>query len=94
MLTRLLDEGTFTAGTKVAVLCNSLGATPIEELFILYRRLAAQLQAKKIDVVHALVGPYVTSMEMAGASISLIALDAELQGLLEAPASCPFWTLS
>ena len=94
MMTRLLDEGTFPAGTKVAVLCNSLGATPIEELFILHRRVAAQLQAGKINIAHALVGPYVTSMEMAGASISLIALDAELQCLLEAPAACPFWTLS
>lgn len=94
MLTRLMEEGTFKAGAKVAVLCNSLGATPIEELFILYRRVVAKLKTSKIDVAHALVGPYVTSMEMAGASISIIALDAELQSLFEAPASCPFWTLS
>lgn len=93
MLKRLLDEGIF-AGKKVAVLCNSLGATPLEELFILHRRVVSQLDANKISIAHALVGPYVTSMEMAGASISLIALDDELQQLIEAPASCPFWTLS
>lgn len=94
MMERLLDEGTFPAGSKVAVLCNGLGATPIEELFILYRRIVALLHAAKIGVAHALVGPYVTSMEMAGASISLIALDDELLKLVEAPAACPFWTLS
>lgn len=93
MLKRLLDEGIF-AGRKVAVLCNSLGATPLEELFILYRRLVSQLDANQISIAHALVGPYVTSMEMAGASISLMALDDELLQLIEAPASCPFWTLS
>lgn len=93
MLKRLMDEGIF-AGKTVAALCNSLGATPLEELFILYRRAVSQLKASKVDVAHALVGPYVTSMEMAGASISLIALDGELRSLLEAPATCPFWTLS
>ncbi len=56
MLKRLLDEGIF-AGNKVAVLCNSLGATPLEELFILYRRVVSQLDANKISVAHALVGP-------------------------------------
>jgi dihydroxyacetone kinase-like protein len=73
------------------VLVNGLGATPLEELFILYRRTHQILVDRGIAIVQPLVGNYVTSMEMAGASISLQLLDAELEKLLLAPASCPFW---
>ena len=75
----------------MAVLVNSLGATPHEELYILYRRVAKVLGDKGVTPVMPLVGRYATSMEMAGASLTLMPLDGELERLLRAPASCPFW---
>ncbi len=93
MVDRLLADPVADAGTRVSVLVNSLGATPLEELFILYRRLRARLDAAGIEIVIPLVGRYTTSMEMAGASISLCFLDPEVERLLSAPASCPFWTV-
>lgn len=77
--------------SRTAVLVNSLGSTPFEELFILYRRVAQQLEAAGLAIVYPLIGPYVTSMEMGGASISLCFLDDEIESLLAAPADCPFW---
>jgi len=91
MLDRLLPELSTGQGARVAVLVNSLGATPLEELYILYRRVAARLGALGVTPVMPLVGRYATSMEMAGASLSLMPLDDELEALLKAPADCPFW---
>jgi dihydroxyacetone kinase-like protein len=93
MLDRLLADQPLTPGARVAVLCNSLGATPLEELFIIYRRIAERLADLQVSIVRPMVGHYVTSMEMAGASISLLILDDELQGLLAEPTSCPFWRM-
>lgn len=92
MLDRLLAEAPAGA-SRVAILVNSLGATPLEELYILYRRLAAQLAARGCTIVLPLVGRYTTSMEMAGASVSLSFLDEELETLMRVPAHCPFWTV-
>jgi dihydroxyacetone kinase-like protein len=91
MVERLLAEIPPGAGSRVSVLVNSLGATPLEELFILYRKAAWVLKERGIEIVQPLVGPFVTSMEMGGASISLCFLDDELERLLAAPAECPFW---
>ena len=91
MLERLLPECGLSRGSRVAVLVNSLGATPHEELYILYRRVAQALAARGVTPVMPLVGRYATSMEMAGASLTLMPLDAELERLLRAPADCPFW---
>ncbi|WP_077001225.1 dihydroxyacetone kinase subunit DhaK [Variovorax sp. KK3] len=91
MLDRLLPELGATRGARMAVLVNSLGATPHEELYILYRRIASRLADLGVTPVMPLVGRYATSMEMAGASLSLMPLDAELEALLQAPADCPFW---
>ena len=91
MLERLLADRPIAAGSRVSVLVNGLSATPLEELFILYRRTHHLLTERGITIVMPLVGNYVTSMEMAGASLTLHLLDAELEKLLLAPASCPFW---
>lgn len=91
MLDRLLADQPIGRGERVAVLVNSLGATPQEELYILYRTVAAQLADRGISAVAPLVGRYATSMEMAGASLTLMRLDQELEALLRAPADCPFW---
>ncbi len=91
MIDRLLADKPDDAGSRVSLLVNSLGATPLEELFILYRRIAQRLEQERIEIVQPLVGRYTTSMEMAGASVSLCFTDSELEELLAAPASCPFW---
>lgn len=91
MLEHLLPELELARGRRVAVLVNSLGATPQEELYILYRRVARTLSDRGLTVVMPLVGRYATSMEMAGASLTLMPLDSELERLLKAPAHCPFW---
>lgn len=93
MLERLLADTGIGRGERVSVLVNSLGATPLEELFILYRRISASLGERGIELVLPRVGRYATSMEMAGASVSLLRLDGELEALLRAPAVNPFWTL-
>ena len=79
-----LADGSVTAAV-------ALGATPLEELFILYRRIAARLRDAKLQIVQPLIGHWATSMEMAGVSLSLLFLDDELERLLAAPADCPFW---
>jgi dihydroxyacetone kinase-like protein len=91
MLDHLLPELELSRGGRIAVLVNSLGATPAEELYILYRRVAKVLADKGATAVMPLVGRYATSMEMAGASLTLMPLDGELERLLKAPANCPFW---
>lgn len=91
MTARLLEDRPAEPGGRISVLVNSLGATPLEELFILYRRVARQLAAQGVTIVRPLVGHFVTSMEMAGVSISLLHLDDELEELIGAPADCPFW---
>lgn len=94
MIARLLADPVPVPSARVSVLVNSLGATPLEELFIAYRRVAQRLKSERYEIVRPLVGPYVTSMEMAGMSISLLHLDAEREALLAAPCDCPFWRVS
>ena len=91
MLDPILDDLDLPRGERVAVLVNSLGATPLEELFILYDRLADRLSEAGLTSAHTLVGRYATSMEMSGASVTLMALDGELERFLSAPAACAFW---
>ncbi len=76
-------------GSDVAVLVNGLGATPYEELYVLYRRVKQILDARHIPVKLRFVGEYATSLEMAGASVSLMRLDGELYELLRAPMHTP-----
>lgn len=79
------------AGSDVAVLVNGLGATPYEELYVIYRRVKQILDARRIKIRRPYVGEYVTSLEMAGASVSLLRLDSELDALLAAPAHTPMF---
>jgi dihydroxyacetone kinase-like protein len=94
-LTRaVLDDLPYNEGDTVAVLINGLGATPPEELYVLYRKVKQMLDAEGITVHRAYVGEYATSLEMAGASLSLLKLDDELTRLLDAPAKSPFFQQS
>ncbi|MGF6764686.1 dihydroxyacetone kinase-like protein [Paraburkholderia sp. GAS33] len=78
-------------GSRVAVLINGLGATPLEELYLLYRRSAALIAEQGLTIARSYVGEYVTSLEMAGASITIMLVDDELEALLAAPARSPFF---
>jgi dihydroxyacetone kinase-like protein len=91
MLEHVLPELPLERGARVAVLVNSLGATPHEELYVLFRRVDRVLRERGVTPVMPLVGRYATSMEMAGASLTLMPLDGELERLLKAPADSPFW---
>jgi dihydroxyacetone kinase-like protein len=76
----------FKRGDNVALMINGLGGTPISELYILYRRAHQQLADRGITVGRNYVGEYCTSLDMAGASITLVKLDDEITKLLAAPA--------
>ncbi len=87
---RVVADLPFGRGDEVAVLVNGLGATPPEELFILYRKTYQLLDDHGIKIHKAIIGEYATSMEMAGASISLLKLDDDLRRWVDAPCFSPF----
>ena len=89
MLDAILADMKPARGSRASVLVNSLGATPLMELYIMNKRLAWRLQDAGIGVHSTHVGHYCTSLEMAGASITLMQLDGELQGLLDHPCETP-----
>ena len=80
----------FVAGDRVALMINGLGGTPISELYLLYGLAHEQLEARGIQVARSYVGEYCTSLEMAGASLTLVRVDDELMDLLLAPAVIPY----
>ena len=90
-LETLLKDMPVEAGEEVAVLINGLGATSVEELYILLNDVLAQLGEREIRVYRSFVGEYATSMEMAGASVSICRLDDELKEWLDYPAATPFY---
>ena len=91
MIGLLAADRALERGGRVSILVNSLGATPAEELYILYARCAGILAAAGVDIVMPLVGRYATSMEMTGATITICHLDDELEAMLLAPCECAFW---
>ena len=91
MMAPILADLPFARGDEVAVLVNGLGATPKEELYVLFRSVSTILKEAGIAVFHVYVGEYATAMEMAGASISLLKLDEELKRLIGRPAHTPFF---
>lgn len=90
MADKVINDLPFKSGDEVAVLVNGLGATPPEELFILYNRIHDILGNHGLRVYKTFVGEYATSMEMAGASLTLLRLNNEFKSLLDAPAFSPF----
>ncbi|WP_306259605.1 dihydroxyacetone kinase subunit DhaK [Pararhizobium sp. IMCC21322] len=91
MMDRLLADMPLASGDRVSILVNSLGATPPEELYILYRIVKQRLDKAGVTIVMPLVGRYATSMEMSGVSFTLCKLNDELEALLKAPCDCAFW---
>ncbi|RWN65232.1 MAG: dihydroxyacetone kinase subunit DhaK [Mesorhizobium sp.] len=88
ILDKIFDEMAPSRGDKVAVLVNSLGSTPLMELYIMNRRVKRRLDDIGVSVHATWVGNYCTSLEMAGASVTLMHLDDELQTMLDHPCDC------
>jgi dihydroxyacetone kinase-like protein len=88
IIDKIFAEMAPSRGDRVAVLVNSLGSTPLMELYIMNRRVAARLADRGVDTHATWVGNYCTSLEMAGASITLHRLDGELQTMLDHPCDC------
>jgi dihydroxyacetone kinase-like protein len=91
MTRAILDDMPLEGGDRVAVMVNGLGATPPEELYILYRQVHELLTDDDVQIHRAYVGEYATSMEMAGASLTFFRLDDELAALLDYPGETPFF---
>jgi dihydroxyacetone kinase-like protein len=89
LLQPVLDDLAPGSGEEVLLFVNGMGGTPLLELFILYRRAQEILQERGVIVARNLVGSYITSLEMAGASITLLRLDDELKHFWDAPVYTP-----
>jgi dihydroxyacetone kinase/dihydroxyacetone kinase-like protein len=78
-------------GDRIAVLVNGMGATPLEELYVMYRHVHKQAELLGVTIEKSYIGEYATSLEMAGASLSFLKLNDERLELLNAPAESPFF---
>ena len=88
---RILNDFKLNDKDQVCIMINSLGATPLEELYIVSKRIHENFSKLKIEITKTYVGRYATSMEMAGMSITIFKLNNELNKYLSAPSKCPFW---
>ncbi|GAA3075607.1 dihydroxyacetone kinase subunit DhaK [Pseudonocardia yunnanensis] len=85
----ILADLDFTGGDGVLAFVNGMGGTPLLELYLMYNEVAAILAKSGVTVARSLVGPYITSLEMAGCSVTLLKLDDELLRLWDAPVRTP-----
>ena len=92
LMAKITEDMPLNSGDEISVMVNGLGATPLEELLIVYRRLHMKLQEKGISVYMPHIGEFATSMEMAGLSVTLFKLNEKLKKYLRAPGSTPFYT--
>lgn len=93
LLDTIVGELSLAKGGRVAVLVNGLGSTTQIELYLVFRRVKERLDALGVEIHASWVGEYATSLEMAGASITLIKLDATLQSLIDHPCRTPALTV-
>jgi phosphoenolpyruvate---glycerone phosphotransferase subunit DhaK len=89
LATAIVEDLPFESGDRVLALVNGMGGTPLIELYIVYRELDRFLQGRGITLDRRLIGNYITSLEMAGCSITLLRLDDELTRLWDAPVRTP-----
>jgi len=89
LATPVLDDLPFQRGDQVLAFVNGMGGTPLIELYIVYKELAAILAGRGVSIARRLVGSYITSLEMAGTSITLLKLDDELTRLWDMPVHTP-----
>jgi len=91
LVNNIVDDMPLQKGEDISVLINGLGATPKEELYIIYRQVSKLLAEKGVNVFHVYVGEFATSMEMSGLSVSICKLDEEMKKLLRRSAKTPFF---
>jgi dihydroxyacetone kinase-like protein len=91
LLGKISEDLALSRGDEVAVLVNGLGATPLEELYVVYRFVSRSLEAMGVRVRRPYIGEFATSLEMAGASLSVMRVTPDLAPLLDAPARSPFY---
>jgi dihydroxyacetone kinase len=84
----VLEDHDFTSGPTI-VLLNGMGGTPLIELYLLYGEVTGLLSSAGVEVARCLVGNYITSLDMAGASLTLLDADEEMVRLWDAPVSTP-----
>jgi dihydroxyacetone kinase-like protein len=89
LATPIVEDLPFNRGDRVLAFVNSMGGTPLIELYIVYHELHRFLAGRGITIERNLIGPYITSLEMAGCSITLLRLDDELTWLWDAPCRTP-----
>jgi len=85
----ILDDYPFDRGDRALVFVNGLGGTPQIELYVVFSEVAKILEARGVSIARSLVGSYVTSLDMAGFSLTLCKLDDELTALWDAPVNTP-----
>jgi dihydroxyacetone kinase-like protein len=85
----IIDDLPFQSGDRVLAFVNGMGGTPLLELYVIYRKLAEILDGRGVQIARSLVGNYITSLEMAGCSITLLKLDDEFIRLWDAPVHTP-----
>jgi dihydroxyacetone kinase-like protein len=84
-----LTDDPFKEGDEIIAFVNSMGGTPVAELYAVYRKLAQVCEAKGVKIVRNLIGPYITSLEMQGMSITLLKADEEILKFWDAPVKTP-----
>jgi dihydroxyacetone kinase-like protein len=89
LATAVVEDLPYESGDQVLAMVNGMGGTPLIELYVVYRELHRFLEARGITIGRRLVGNYITSLEMAGCSITLLRLDDELTRLWDAPVNTP-----
>ena len=89
LATPIIEDLPFQSGDRVLAFVNGMGGTPLLELYVVYRKLAEILDGRGVTIARNLVGNYITSLEMAGCSITLLKLDDELIRLWDAPVHTP-----
>jgi dihydroxyacetone kinase-like protein len=89
LMTPILDDMPFKSGDKVLAFVNGMGGTPLIELYVVYNKVAAMCRDRGVSIERNLVGNYITSLEMAGCSITLLKLDDEMTRLWDAPVNTP-----
>jgi len=89
LLTPILTDLDFTGGSGVIAFVNGMGATPLLELYVMYHEVTSILEKAGVPVARSLVGPYITSLDMAGCSVTLLRADDEILRLWDAPVRTP-----
>lgn len=89
MVDKIVSDIPFKEGDEVALLVNGLGGTPLQELYLLNNSVSGAISKRGIKIYKTLVGNYMTSIDMAGASVTMLRLDSELKALLDSPSDAP-----